>query len=216
MASAELPAVCPACGLVFPSVLSSMSRGALRLQSAGNQESCPRCGAMAVSPEGVFEFSRDAVSVIEASPLTLAVLVGLRDIARAATDGVIPPETAIERMEEQAPWIADLLEAYGPRLRRALFMVLVQALSILAAQFVSEVRDTSPSAPEVRKIVHDEVQAAFDEALRGAVDTPPPPSSPSSARAPASPRETSHRVQRKKKAGKKHGERKKPRKRKRG
>ncbi|MEQ8434537.1 MAG: hypothetical protein RIA71_09870 [Oceanicaulis sp.] len=52
--SMTITASCQSCGLVFPSRLISVQGKVENLQLSGNSESCPRCGAMATTQEGIF------------------------------------------------------------------------------------------------------------------------------------------------------------------
>jgi hypothetical protein len=119
----------------------------------GNKESCPRCGQWAELPEGTFNVTAGTIEVLTASDLTRERLARLAQIVDAARAGDISEEEATQAVIKEAPALAGLFNALGPRMGRALIVLLFAVIQILASQAVSELRDDSPSRADLEKAI---------------------------------------------------------------
>ena len=72
MAIFQYPAVCPNCGLLFPSGFAFGLRSQVTL--SGNRSRCPRCGSVAVVPDGMLEVLERGIKLFSGPDFTLEVL----------------------------------------------------------------------------------------------------------------------------------------------
>lgn len=106
-----IKAACPHCGLVFTSVLSIPNTHGLTLQ--GNRETCPNCGKMANTSEGVFSTSSDRVEIHSAPGWTRKMYGQLASVARKAKEDDLSAMEILKEVAEVSPELADTLRKRG-------------------------------------------------------------------------------------------------------
>jgi hypothetical protein len=168
-----LPAKCSKCGFEFEGRGIFIEGTVTNVQLWNNTESCPRCGGRARIIEGTFNVRDGVVEVLRATASNRILLSRFADVAKLAQAGSLDQEEAISQIAEESPEIRSLLERVPERFRQIFIWVLLQAIVVLAAQGVSELRDNSATPGDVQRIVHQyerserhAIQVAVDDALK--------------------------------------------------
>ena len=103
MTASVIPSHCPACGGVFQSRLISISGNVKNLTISGNKESCPFCGSMANTAEGVFDLADGVLSIIYAPQLTKQMLQKLDELVAENYFEKADPEILAKKAEQINP-----------------------------------------------------------------------------------------------------------------
>lgn len=102
-----LPSICPACNTVFPS--RHYRVGSSAFYGFDNEDICPKCGnEHAKLAEGSFDLSGEVVRVLQAEPLTFAMLAAIANIAEDIATSKLSPHDGAERIKEISPGIGAL------------------------------------------------------------------------------------------------------------
>ncbi|MGI8712096.1 MAG: SEC-C metal-binding domain-containing protein [Solirubrobacteraceae bacterium] len=149
-----------------------MSGNVLGLHLSNNTESCPRCGGQAQILEGTFNVRDGVVEVLRATVRDRELLLRFAGLARQAQVGSLAQDEAVRQIARESPEIERLLQRVPKNLRKVLIWVLLQAIVVLAAQGVADLRDDSATPADVQRIVRQheqsvrrEVQVAVEQAL---------------------------------------------------
>lgn len=105
-----IPASCPNCGAIFKSRLISVGGNVTNLTLSGNMESCPYCGSMAHTAEGVFDITDNILSVISSPQITKQMLQKFSAIVENAYNNKIDINTLINEANEINPELGNLIE----------------------------------------------------------------------------------------------------------
>ena len=106
----RLPAFCPSCGAVFPSVLAiGGGSGVFR----GNVQTCPRCGAMAQISDATFQtVVGEVLATVQAPGITRPMLIAFSAAVRTAYQERKSPEVLAQEVETINP-------SFGPLVRKS-------------------------------------------------------------------------------------------------
>ncbi|MHB1399022.1 MAG: hypothetical protein ACYDAI_13995 [Trichloromonadaceae bacterium] len=97
------PAHCPSCGAVFESRLIRFVGNVNNIYTSGNMESCPFCGKMANTAEGIFAVADNVLSIISAPHLTKEILSKINDTVKKAYLENKSPEQLADAVEKIDP-----------------------------------------------------------------------------------------------------------------
>ncbi len=111
MNNVVIPAHCPTCGAVFRSRLLSGSGNFKNLTLSGNTETCPYCGNMARTAEGVFDIVEGVISIISAPNITKEMLAAFDDIVRKAYEEKAAPEDLAKQAEDIDPTLGEFVRS---------------------------------------------------------------------------------------------------------
>ena len=154
--STQIPAYCPSCGAVFASRLL-LSGDVSNLTLQGNKESCPFCGGMADTAEGVFDIAKDIISVISAPRITHQMLSTFSVAVERAYAKKTPPEELIKTAEAIDPslgkTIRKICEIKKPYYFAGLLIILLVIKScnlnlnvtLDVNQLIDQLKSTSPT-----------------------------------------------------------------------
>ena len=111
-----IPAFCLSCGRVFASQMFGFGPGAhVRIFSEGNMESCPYCGGMAQTADGVFQVTDDVLKVVSAPQITRDMLAALQVIIRNAFTEKKPVEEVAQEVEKIDASLGPLIRSSATR-----------------------------------------------------------------------------------------------------
>lgn len=129
VSAARIPAYCPSCGALFPSVIGSIFPSS-NLHLEGNVHTCPRCGGLARIADGAFTLAGDVITAVSASRITMEMLAALGHAAKRAYREQQPPETLAKEVEKIDPGIAEVIRESGRSgfYRAALLMIILYAI----------------------------------------------------------------------------------------
>jgi len=154
MTSTVIPALCPSCGAVFQSRLLSTSGNVKNLTLSGNKETCPFCGNMANTAEGVFDIANGIISVISAPQITNQMLQALGAIVKKACEEKTDPEVIAKEVEKLDPSLGEMIRAISKSKSLYLTGLLLIILAVKSCslnisldinQLIDQVRDVAPS-----------------------------------------------------------------------
>lgn len=158
----SIPAVCDRCGHIFPSGFGL--RGNARLTLSGVGTICPRCGANARMPDGVYEVTSDTLTRLgTVSPDRLKILLAFarRLQHEHTTVEAVRAEIAASAPELQS-W-ADVL----PKTRSDLYAFLGLLVSILMAVIaLAALRNDNSGSVTVNNVTNITVDQVFDHMYR--------------------------------------------------
>ena len=148
--SSLIPAYCPNCGAVFPS--RSISGNFSNLTLRGNKESCPFCGEMADTAEGVFDIAGDFISIISAPHITKQMISDLSVAVKKAYKEKITQEKLAEEIGKIDPSFGNAIgKVRGGYFIAALLIILAIIrscsvdVSIDANQLIDQLTGKSPT-----------------------------------------------------------------------
>lgn len=139
MDSFEIPAICRACGIIFPSRFSGVEGGKLDILSCS--VSCPRCGNQAGVLDGVFESAVDVVRALLLEGIDPSRIDAVMNILAYVRRESLAPEQAERIIDKHAPELRGL-SGILPRTRVELYAflaVIVATLSLLRSCSNSDV-----------------------------------------------------------------------------
>ena len=118
-----LPAACAKCGAVFWMPMPFVGTGTYRFGS--NVTNCPvrGCGGWADIAEGLFEFTRDGISVISAPDVTIEMLRALRALLHDAYEQDLSVEEVRKRAESINPNFGGLFDPAAWRLETKVALI---------------------------------------------------------------------------------------------
>lgn len=109
--AAPLPAICPKCHAVFAS--RSYDIRSSSFYGFNNAETCRECGQFGAKlADGVFDLSEEVARIIEAEPLTYAMLAAIAGLAKSASAGEISPEQATSAVAAISPGLGSIFARY--------------------------------------------------------------------------------------------------------
>lgn len=73
-----LPAICDNCGTIFGSGIQAINSRNITIKG-GKTGPCPKCGAMGVIPDGVYDVIDDVINVVALSNISNLQLLKIRD-----------------------------------------------------------------------------------------------------------------------------------------
>ena len=97
---AAVPAACMSCGAIFSMRLPF---GGTQVRLESNVTNCPNCGRWAQVADGLFQFTRDGLTVISAPDVTHEMLAALRGVLRRAYEQDLPVEEIKRQAEAISP-----------------------------------------------------------------------------------------------------------------
>jgi len=150
-----IPAHCLSCGAIFQSRLISVSGNVTNLKLSGNIESCPYCGSMAKTAEGIFSITNNVLNIISSPEITKQMLHNFSSIVRNAYNDEIDVKTLIVEANKINPELGDLIKKEQSNLffRSLLFMLIVILpscsidvnVSLDINQLIEQMTNTPPS-----------------------------------------------------------------------
>jgi hypothetical protein len=173
---AGLPARCTRCGFEFESRAINIEGVVKGLRLSNITETCPNCGGTARLVEGTFNVRGGVIEALQATAADRGLLLRFAALARQVDAGAVTAEEAATEMARESPELQRLLDRVPPKVRRIFIWVLLQALIIAAAQFVSDELSDSATPADVARIeaaydartgheVRHEVEVAVEQAL---------------------------------------------------
>lgn len=123
--SLQIPAYCPSCGAVFASRLISISGNVSNLRLSGNKESCPFCGEMADTAEGVFDIAGDFISIISAPHITKQMISELGATVTKAYKEKITQEKLAEEIGKIHPSFGDFISKVSKKLFKLALLIII-------------------------------------------------------------------------------------------
>ena len=134
-----IPAFCDRCGTAFGSGI--FVENCLSVNMSGNKSGpCPKCGSMGTILEGIFNISKDAITILSAPLWTFEKLRQLSSILKESKDKKYSHDQVVERVNEETPELNGLVSAL-PRTRIELYAFLTMLLvivTIVMSQYSSE------------------------------------------------------------------------------
>ncbi len=113
-----LPSQCPKCNTIFPS--RNYDIGSSSFYGFDNEETCPECGyEHAKVASGLFNLAKEAIEILQAEPLTHALVQALAAAADDYINGKADIEETISRVEAASSGLGQVLRkarAGGPNL----------------------------------------------------------------------------------------------------
>ena len=113
MSLTQIPALCPSCGAIFVSRLISIGDNVKNLTLMNNKETCPFCGNLADTAEGVFDIADNIISVISAPHITKQMLSALSIAVKKAYTEKTQPEELIKTVEKIDPSLGETIRKYS-------------------------------------------------------------------------------------------------------
>lgn len=111
----EMPAVCNDCGLAFGSTMF-IGVGTVHANFEGNTAGpCPRCGGIGHIPDGLFNFTKEAIYVLEAPQHSRRDLEDLARLLGQFDLSALSPADVAEQIEKTVPVFTRLAEQLRPR-----------------------------------------------------------------------------------------------------
>lgn len=83
------------------------ARGTFTL--SGNRETCPYCGALSRTPDGVFKFGSEVLRAVAQPGVSREAVTTFRDLTKAVNEGSASAEEASETLAAVSPTFATLL-----------------------------------------------------------------------------------------------------------
>lgn len=189
VASYRLPAFCPNCGAVFPSVIAiGGGSGVVR----GNLQTCPFCGAMAQIADATFRTTAgEVLAAIHAPGITQAMLIRFSAAAKKAYQEQKPPEVLAREVEQIDPTFGTIVRKSADRdfYRNALLLIMLAAIhsttfdlnrfidQVMSMLSPAEVITSTPDPPAL-------AEPPDAEAPARATDETPTPDEPGAPKAP--------------------------------
>jgi len=149
-----IPAHCPTCGAVFRSRILSISGNVKNLTLSGNTETCPFCGSIANTAEGIFDIVNDIITVITAPDITKEMLAAFDAIVKKAYQEKTDPEDLAKQAEEIDPTLGKLVRSASSNKPYYLTGLLLLILTIKSCNFninldvnklIDQLKDVAPS-----------------------------------------------------------------------
>jgi len=108
----RVPAFCDNCGNVFPSGYNF--ENSFNVTMTNCKEQCPKCNYMARIPDGVFNFYKNGIEVLQATEETIKDLQKLYVIIQNASKVEATPQDITEKVEKEVPKLS-FLAKYLPQ-----------------------------------------------------------------------------------------------------
>jgi ribosomal protein S27AE len=188
VASYRLPAFCPNCGAVFPSVIAiGGGSGVVR----GNLQNCPFCGAMAQIADATFRTTAgEVLAAIQAPGITRTMLIRFSAAAKQAYVEQKPPEALAREVEQIHPTFGTVVRKSADRgFYRALFWIIIaatQSTTFDLNRFIDQVMNMRSPAEMIRSAPDPPALAEPPDAEppARATDETPTPDEPGAPKAP--------------------------------
>jgi hypothetical protein len=143
---AMVPVICDDCGAIWGAE-NAFGGSASNLTITGSKvRGCPRCGGWGSIPDGTYDLIDDTLRVVRSAGLPAATLQGLIGLLEAHKRGEASKDEVLERVESEAPALADTVRRYLAQEPASWFALL---LTILAAAL----QPSPPSAEEIAEAV---------------------------------------------------------------
>lgn len=123
----RIPAVCGACGLIFPSGFNI--ENSVDITLTNNTQSCPKCGAMANVLDGTFDVRDELLRVVEAPWATFQALRQIQALIRDVASARLTKDQAIKKASETDPRNGETLK-FWLSLAPIYLSVLISALAL--------------------------------------------------------------------------------------
>ncbi len=152
--SVKIPTVCTACGHASSSGIS-LRPGTASIYVGGNRSSCPRCGGVSITPDGLWTVHADASATVQG--LKSRSLLNLQRILSQSTE---PKKVAKAIKDDPAlKDVYDVLAKYGRNsVNASVFLWFLRILVILAIeQAALHVVQGGDSTPTTTRIEADNV-----------------------------------------------------------
>lgn len=154
-----IPASCSNCGAIFKSRLISVGGNISSLKLSGNIETCPYCGGMANTAEGVFNITNNILKVVSSPKVTKQMLQKFNSLVRNAYYNENKDiSTLIKESKEISPALGKLVETgsnNGIYVKSFLFLLMFILsscnidvkvnLNLDINQLVDQMSDTNPA-----------------------------------------------------------------------
>ena len=125
MAPSQIPASCPSCGAIFPSRLIAVSGNVKDLTLSGNKETCPFCGQLADTVEGVFDMADGIIEIVSAPHITKQMLDALAAAVKNAYGDKTDPSDLAKEEDAIDPTLGTLVRAFGSKNQLYMTMLLI-------------------------------------------------------------------------------------------
>jgi hypothetical protein len=178
----DVPAICRACGGVFPSgIFVENSRDITFTGCTAGP--CPRCGGTGEIPDGVYDFVGEAMRVIAAPRYSRERLVRIAAILAQARQSGAPAAQIVAALEDEAPELSDLARRLlVPRTPAELAGFLVVLLMVVQIYLMAK-PPSQPTEAELNRMAEQAVERAIEQPAHRAHDArerltakrPPPP-----------------------------------------
>jgi hypothetical protein len=155
MTRAVIPAACPSCGALFVSRFISVGGDVKDLMLSNNRETCPYCGAMANTADGIFDVTDGILSVVSAPNITRQMLANFEAAVKSAYANKTPPEQLAREVESIDKSLGDVVRKVGKNnhLYIAALLVILAAIKscnvdvkVDANRLIEQVTQSPPAA----------------------------------------------------------------------
>jgi len=189
VSSYRLPAFCPNCGAVFPSVIAiGGGSGVFR----GNVQTCPFCGAMAQIADATFRTTAgEVLAAIQAPGITRTMLIRFSAAAKKAYQEQKPPEVLAREVEQIDPTFGTVIRQSAERgwYRNALLLIILAVINSTAFdlnRFIDQAMNMRSPAEVIRSAPDPPplVEPPDAESPARATDETPTPDEPGAPKAP--------------------------------
>jgi hypothetical protein len=155
---ASIPAICDDCGAVFGTESALSVEGATNLTLVDFRVGpCPVCGGTGRIPDGVYSFIGDSIRVLSAPAWSIPKLARLRAVLEAAGRTGAPPRQVAQKVAQEAPDLAAVLEAVTRQGRQAAWLAILLAVVQLLLSYAMSEQDP-PEASEIARQVAEELR----------------------------------------------------------
>jgi hypothetical protein len=174
-ANPQPPAICDTCGTVF-TIPFFGGTGTVKLTNVSFGP-CPNCGGNGSVPDGLYQFTGDALNVFSTWPVDrLQRIVDAIQAARNAPN----PQAAVQNVLRTEPELSGLARTLAslrdPQTVLAFIVVLLTTLQIVLSQAESGSTTTIKEQTVIEQVIREQPTPAV--ASRATAKRPPPPADP--------------------------------------
>lgn len=165
-----MPAFCNSCGTVFGSgmVFENCRNVTLSGCQAGP---CPNCGGTGHVPDGVFDFTENAIKVLAGTRRTIDELQRLAQILANAQKSNSTKEQVEQAIKDEVPELSSLI-SFLPKTRIELYAfitIILTAIGMLISTGIA-LQKNSPSEAEIQKMIDSTIEKSMSRSA--VVDQP--------------------------------------------
>ncbi len=166
-------ALCDSCGAVFPSGIRMSN--ARHVTLAGNRIQCPRCGAMARIPDGVFNAVGDTLELLSGPRRTYRDLDRIAAVLEQARSGRLSPQEAADLVRQEVPELqklADILPKTRVELYAFIGLVLTAIAIVVSQRAPDDDRDDAVQNVNIEQTINQSITQTW---VGGTTDDPEKP-----------------------------------------
>lgn len=149
----QVPAYCPICGAIFPSVMELDNSSNIKISNSVAGP-CPN-GHMGRVMDGTFDALNGLLSIRDAGPVSRSVLQKVREIAERAAAGNVDPASALDQITDLLPpgsaAAIKKLGAKNPLVAILIVLAFIYYMSGIVNNLTTGYRNIFPSAPVPRR-----------------------------------------------------------------